>query len=149
MRLPNNKRSNNCHILTPTYCPSLRLTNNKRNNNSHILTPIYFPSLLVRRKILRLYFLQAEIQKEYIHHAITMASACRDAKSCVSRTTNATMTAISSPQVIAHHCASRATNATMTAKLSPQIISHPCVSRTTNAATTVTSSPLFIDHPCL
>ena len=73
----------------------------------------------------------------------------RDAKSCVSRATNAAMTAISSPQVIAHPCASRATNATMTAKLSPQIISHPCVSRTTNAATTVTSSPLFIVHPCL
>ena len=95
----------------------------------------------------------------------------RDAKSCVSRATNAAITAISSPQVIAHPCvsrtknaattatsspllidhpcASRATNATMTEKLSPQIISHPCVSRTTNAATTVTSPPLFIAHPCL
>ena len=29
-----------------------------------------------------------------------MASACRDAKSCVSRTTNVAMTATSSPQVI-------------------------------------------------
>ena len=73
----------------------------------------------------------------------------RDAKSCVSRATNAAITAISSPQLIAHPCASRATNATMTAISSPQVISHPCVSRTTNAATTVTSSPLFIVHPCL
>ena len=82
--------------------------------------------------------------------AITAISSLQViAQPYVSRATNATMTAISSPQVIAHHCASRATNATMTAKLSPQIISHPCVSRTTNAATTVTSSPLFIVHPCL
>ena len=73
----------------------------------------------------------------------------RDAKSCVSRATNAAITAISSLQLIAHPCVSRTTNATITVISSPQFISHPCVSRTKNTAITVTSSPLFIAHPYL
>ena len=73
----------------------------------------------------------------------------RDAKSCVSRTTNVAITATSSPQVIAHPCVSRTKNAATTATSSPLFIDHPCISRTKNTAITVTSSPLFIAHPYL
>ena len=73
----------------------------------------------------------------------------RDAKSCVSRATNAAITAISPLQLIAQPYVSRATNVAITATSSPLFIAHPCVSRTKNTAITVTSSPLFIAHPYL
>ena len=73
----------------------------------------------------------------------------RDAKSCVSRATNAAITAISSLQLIAQPYVSRATNVAITATSSPHLIVHPCVSRTKNTAITVTSSHLFIAHPYL
>ena len=73
----------------------------------------------------------------------------RDAKSCVSRATNAAITAISSLQLIAQPYVSRATNVAITATSSHHLIVHPCVSRTKNTAITVISSPQFISHPCV
>ena len=50
------------------------------------VTPfVYCASLLVRRKILRLYFVVLRRENMFFSQIIAVASACRDAKSCVSR----------------------------------------------------------------
>ena len=51
----------NVNFFLGHQCNILRLPREKRSNGRYILIPIHCASLLVRRKILRLYFLHAEI----------------------------------------------------------------------------------------
>ena len=86
----------------------------KHGNGRHFITLINSVSLLVRRKILRLYFGLPANYRTNLLLLIMMASASRDAKSCVSQETNSATTAILSPQSIAYPFISQATNAAMT-----------------------------------
>ena len=72
----------------------MRLTSNKPSNDRHIIASTNRASFLVRRKILRLYFGLIANYRTHLLLIIMMASACRDAKSCVSRAINPAMTGI-------------------------------------------------------
>ena len=92
MRLPSNKNTNDRHIITSINSATSHLTNNKPSNDSHIIASINNASSLVRRKILRLYFGLPANYRTHLLLIIMMASASRDAKSCVSRAINSATT---------------------------------------------------------
>ena len=79
----------NTHVTVALTCVSRAV---KPDSFRRIITPINSASLLVRRKILRLYFSLPANYRTYLLLIIMMASACRDAKSCVSRAINPAMT---------------------------------------------------------
>ena len=64
----------------------------KHGNGRHFITLINSVSLLVRRKILRLYFGLPANYRTHLLLIIMTASACRDAKSCVSQGRNSVKT---------------------------------------------------------
>ena len=79
----------NTHVTVALTCVSRAV---KPDSFRRIITPINSACLLVRRKILRLYFSLPANYRTYLLLIIMMASACRDAKSCVSRAINPAMT---------------------------------------------------------
>ena len=77
-----------CHVIAALACRDARFCVSrveKCGNDRRIIASINVAWLLVRRKILRLYLGLQRIQSCGFPAIMTMASACRDARFCVSR----------------------------------------------------------------